>query len=533
MKNISKNKTLLSKSKETVVLLFVMITSLAINLSSFAQSNKPVLNYTLSMSRAALHYCHVELQVKNGNIDSLHFKMPQWMPGYYQIMNYSKAVENISARDQQGKAITLKMKNSNTWSLGGMRNKSFTISYDVKADRKFVASSYVDTARAYLASTGIFLYADGYLNTPVSVKIKSGQPWKNIATGLTPVAGKPDEFTAPDFDILYDCPILIGNLDELPSFTVNGVEHRFTGYNTGNFDRAVFMEKLKKVVEASVNIIGDIPFKQYTFIGIGPGRGGIEHLNNTTVSFDGSSLTSPAAMNKMMNFLAHEYFHHYNVKRIRPFELGPFDYDKGSRTNLLWVSEGLSVYYEYLIVKRAGLADMQTLLANFDSNINAVENNPGRFHQSLTQASYSTWKDGPFGTQGTEPGKSISYYDKGPVVGLLLDFAIRNATQNKKSLDDVMKLLYWQYYKKLNRGFTDAEFEQTCETVAGASLTDVFEYVYTTKELDYNRFLGYGGITMEKSTIGEGDGKKVKFVLKVMDTMNAQQQAILKSWAGE
>ncbi len=127
-------------------------------------------------------------------------------------------------------------------------------------------------------------------------------------------------------------------------------------------------------------------------------------------------------MNRMMNFLAHEYFHHYNVKRIRPSELGPFDYDQGSKTNLLWVSEGLSVYYEYMVVKRAGLADEQTLFGDFEKNINANENNPGRRYQSLAQASYKTWSDGPFGTQGEEAGKSISYYDKGPVVGLLLDF---------------------------------------------------------------------------------------------------------------
>jgi len=111
----------------------------------------------------------------------------------------------------------------------------------------------------------------------------------------------------------------------------------------GKFDHAKFMENLKMVVESGVAIIGDIPYKQYTFIGIGPGRGGIEHLNNTTVSFEGNGLDKPAAMNQMMNFLAHEYFHHYNVKRIRPMELGPFDYEKANRTNLLWISEGLTV----------------------------------------------------------------------------------------------------------------------------------------------------------------------------------------------
>jgi predicted metalloprotease with PDZ domain len=301
------------------------------------------------------------------------------------------------------------------------------------------------------------------------------------------------------------------------------------GYKLGTFDKVDFMNRLKKITESAVAVIGDIPFKQYTYIAIGPGRGGIEHLNNTTVSFDGTGLSYPAAMNRMMNFLAHEYFHHYNVKRIRPFELGPFDYEKGSRTNLLWVSEGLSVYYEYLIVKRAGLVDERTLLSNLEGNINAYENSPGRFFQSLTQASYNTWKDGPFGTQGEEPGKSISYYDKGPIVGLLLDFAIRHATQNKKSLDDVMQEVYWKYYKTQDRGFTDAEFEQTCEEVAGASLARIFEYVYTTQELDYKKYLGFAGLKMEESNSGD-DKKPRKFTTSRIENPDALQLAILKSW---
>jgi predicted metalloprotease with PDZ domain len=165
------------------------------------------------------------------------------------------------------------------------------------------------------------MYINEHLNTPVSVKVIPDKLWGGIATGLEPVQGTKNEFSAPDFDVLYDCPILIGNLEELPSFRINGIEHRFIGYKMGNFDRAEFMNDLKKVVQAGIDIIGDIPYKQYTFIGIGPGRGGIEHLNNTTVSFDGAGLTGKEAMVRMMNFLAHEYFHNYNVKRIRPYEL--------------------------------------------------------------------------------------------------------------------------------------------------------------------------------------------------------------------
>ena len=450
------------------------------------------------------------------------------MPGYYQLMHYAAAVENFSTKDKQNSPAKI---NDNSWQISNIKNKAFTVSYDVKATKAFVANCFLDSTHAYIIGAGLFMYAEGYINNPVSVKINIPAQWKNIATGLEPVAGKTNEFSAPDFDILYDCPLLIGNLEELPSFDVKGIKHRFIGYKMGDFDRVKFMNNLQKIVETAVNIIGDIPYKKYTFIGIGPGRGGIEHLNNTTVSFDGKGLNTAAGMNTTMVFLAHEYFHHYNVKRIRPFELGPFDYDKANRTNLLWISEGLSVYYEYLIAKRAGISDEQTLLNNFEKNFNAVENNPGRLHQSLTQASYETWGDGPFGKQGKDADKSISYYDKGPLVGLILDFSIRHATENKKSLDDVMQFLYYHYYKKLQRGFTEAEFQQACEAVAGISLTNVFEYVYTTKEPDYNSALAYAGLTTEVSTNAE-TGKK-KITISRVKEPGIEQSSILSSWLGK
>ena len=510
----------------TFLSIFILIT-----LAGIAQ--QPVFQYKVSFPDPASHTYHVQLKSSGWDKDSADFKMPKWMPGYYQLMNYAADVEKITAMDAKGHAIPLININDNTWRVRGTRNKAFSIEYDINTKKQFVANSYTDSAHAYIVNANTFLYADGYLNSPVSVAVELPKAWNNIATGLQPITNKKNSFTAADFDELYDCPILAGNLQQLPSFFVNGIEHRFMGYNMGQFDGQLLMDNLKKIVQAAANIIGDIPYKQYTFIGIGPGRGGIEHLNNTTVSFEGSGLNKPEAMNRTLNFLAHEYFHHYNVKRIRPFELGPFDYDKENRTNLLWISEGLSVYYEYLLVKRAGLADAAALLRNFEGNINALENNPGRKYQSLQQASYHTWKDGPFGTQGPEAGKSISYYDKGPVVGLLFDFAIRNATQNKKSLDDVMRLLYWQYYKKLHRGFTEAEFQQACETVAGISMTTMFEYVYTVQDLDYAKYLGYGALEIEWNNTDNEQKKPVKAKLKRMENPASLQQAILQAWLGE
>lgn len=495
-----------------------------------AQSTSPVLHYTVAVADTANHYFQVTFSCKGWNGNAIDLKMPQWMPGYYQIMHYAKSVEDLKAKDATGKTIAVINTNENTWHLSGLKNQAFTVSYKVKAEKQFVANSYVDGAHAYLIPAGLFFYINGYINTPVTIKLNMPKQWKNIATGLQAVSGKQNEFTAPDFDILYDSPLLIGDLQELPAFAIKGINHRFIGYKMSSFDAAVFMKNLQKVVEAAINIIGDIPYKEYTFIGIGPGGGGIEHLNNTTVSFDGKELNTAEGMNRMMNFLAHEYFHHYNVKRIRPFELGPFDYDNGSRTNLLWISEGLSVYYEYLSVMRAGLIDEQTLLKDFEGNMNAHENNPGRLYQSLAQASYETWSDGPFGKQGADANKSISYYDKGPLVGLLLDFTIRHATNNNKSLDDVMRLLYWQYYKGLNRGFTDAEFQLACETVAGISLTSFFDYVYSTKELDYVTCLGYAGLKILVDT--DASGKKKFSILRKGDITPAQTK-LLQSWMGK
>jgi predicted metalloprotease with PDZ domain len=195
------------------------------------------------------------------------------------------------------------------------------------------------------------------------------------------------------------------------------------------------------------------------------------------------------------------------------------------------VSEGLTVYYEYLIVKRAGLISEEKLFEILGSNINAHENDPGRYHQSLSQASFNTWSDGPFGNKKEGDDRSISYYEKGPLTGLILDFAIRNATQNKKSLDDVMRLVYREYYKKLQRGFTDAEFQQACEEVAGISLSREFEYVYTTREIDYKYYLAFAGLNITEHK-DENTGK-IKFVISRLENMNAGQEALLKSWSGK
>jgi predicted metalloprotease with PDZ domain len=390
-----------------------------------------------------------------------------------------------------GKEIGFVRAGRNGWRFSSPGNQ-FKIQYNVKATRPFVATPFLDQTRGYIAPTGVFMHISSYIHVPVNVSIQIPQGWR-AATGLS-AAKVRNTFTASDFDVLYDSPILLGPLEELPAFEAKGVRHRFVGYKPGDFDRAGFMGDLKKIVEESVAMIGHIPYSDYTFLAIGPGQGGIEHLNSTTFGFSGESLKSREGRNRMYSFLAHEYFHHYNVKRIRPIELGPFDYDKENRTNMLWVSEGLTVYYDLLLVRRAGLITDDELLENLRRRLLGFENKPGRLFQSATQASYNTWSDGPFGRTDDEINKTVSVYDKGAIIGWVLDFAIRHETSNKKSLDDVMRKIYNDFYLGKKRGFTESEFRSVCEEIAGTKLDEVFSYASTVKELDYQKYLGYGGI---------------------------------------
>ena len=506
---------------------------LTIVVSSSAGNNndkKPSLHFTISMDNPGAHLFQVRLVCEVTDMDTVDFRMPRWMPGYYQMMEYSEHVRDFSAYGTNGEVLPFIKPDKHTWQVIPCNNRSFTLSYSVFSDRRFVANNYLDSTRAYIVPAATFMYINEHINIPVSVEVIPYKSWKNIATGLEKLPGNNNLFTAPGFDILYDCPILTGNLEELPSFLIGGVKHRFIAYNPGDFNRQAFIAGLEKTVKAGIEIIGDIPYKEYTFIGIGPGAGGIEHLNNTTVSFSGGRLDDPEALKRTLKFLAHEYFHHYNVKRIRPFELGPFDYSREAKTNLLWVSEGLTVYYEYIMVRRAGIITDTELIASLEGNINAFENDPGRHYQSLVQSSYQTWSEGPFGNKVPGPDRSISYYDKGPVVGLLLDLTIRNATGNRKSLDDVMRFLYTTYYRKLERGFTDAEFQQACEEIAGISLNDEFEYVYTTKQIDYSKYLSYAGLDITEETDSK-TGRR-KFTIIRQENPDPLQMMIFRTWSG-
>lgn len=483
------------------------------------------MNYQVSMPDPASHQFQMSLSVENLSRDTVVLKIPVWTPGYYMTLDYASGISELSVL-QDGKKLPVAHPDPTTWKISS-GGKSFQVNYQVKTERSFVACSYIDTTHAYLIPANNCFYVDGQLDIPVRLEVVKSSRWKDVATGLQELPSTSSGtavFSAPDYDVLCDCPLLIGNLESLPSFEVKGVKHRFIGYQMGDFDKTLLMKNLSKTVSAAIDIFGEVPYDQYTFIAIGPGAGGIEHLNNTTISFSGARLKTEAQINDMLTYVSHEYFHNFNVKRIRPVELGPFDYSKPGRTTQLWVSEGLTMYYEYATCRRGGLMTDEQFIKAFEGHLQSVENNPARLTMSMLQSSYQTWDTGPF----SQRGKSISYYEKGPLNGLIIDLAIRKSTQGARSLDDVMRYVYQRYYKTLKRGFTDAEFQEACEQAAGKPLIEEFEYISTTKEPDYNKYLNYIGLELLSSP---GKDAVTKYTIRKIAAPTSEQTALYKGWA--
>jgi predicted metalloprotease with PDZ domain len=214
-----------------------------------------------------------------------------------------------------------------------------------------------------------------------------------------------------------------------------------------------------------------------------------------------SSFSSPVGYKRWLSFVAHEFFHLYNVKTIRPIALGPFDYDKENYTTMLWFSEGVTSYYENIILNRAGLFTRTDALDEFKASIANYENIPGHLFQSAAQSSFDAWMLF-FNRSENASNTTISYYDKGCALGMLLDLAIRYESKNQKSLDDVMRELYRVYYKEKKRGFTDSEFRDVCEKLAGSPLNEIFDvYIPTVQEIDYAKYLGYAGLSIDLNPV--------------------------------
>jgi predicted metalloprotease with PDZ domain len=322
-----------------------------------------------------------------------------------------------------------------------------------------------------------------------------------------------------------DSPIVAGDLD-VREFDVGGSRHFLVSAgNIGQWDGARAARDLQQVVEQHRRFWGTLPYRRYVFLNLfRRGGGGLEHLNSTLLTSNATRTTSPRGYLSWLEFVSHEYFHAMNVKRLRPVELGPFDYEHPPSTSSLWISEGLTSYFGELLVTRSGLATLDDALATLSAHIIHVQTSSGRLVQTLEQSSLDVWSGGTSGI-GRDSTTTISYYEKGPVVGFLLDAHIRRATDRRRSLDDVMRLAYRRYSGA--RGFTAAEFQEAAAEVAGVTLAAFFRRALaSTEELDYAEALDWFGLRFTESSVQASS----RWMLEVRPDATAAQREHLLAW---
>ena len=472
------------------------------------------------------HYLNVCLHYNTlGKIkDPVLLKMPVWAPGYYLILDYPKNLTDFQVMDEQGQMMKWEKIGKNGWKIYPS-SSAFTVQYRVFADARSVAECRVNHEIAFIPTNGVFMYKEGQKEHDVEVSFILPDNWEYVSTGLKELNSsneKVKKFHANDFDELYDSPVLMGN-HYVEKFVFQGKNYELALECPEGLEESTFREDIRKIMAAATDMMKDVPYEKYCFILLGAGGGGLEHRNSMACYTSGSfKFENEDSYRTFMNFITHEYFHLYNVKDIRPIELGPFDYDKEVFTPMLWVAEGFTVYYEGILMCRADLSSADDFLSFISDYIKTIESKEGHKRMSLRQSSYDIWLNF-FNSGGNGKDVRISYYDKGPILGLLMDIEIRRMTDNSRSLDDVMRLLYNRYYKELQRGYTEEEFWDACKEVAGQSLDMMRHYVDTTDEIDYTSCLQYAGLNLDREN----------WKLFRLENITPQQESIRKGIIGE
>jgi predicted metalloprotease with PDZ domain len=494
----------MNRFKSLVFVFLVLFISGFLNtVETDAQTTRhPEISYTVSMSKPWTHLLEVEMRMTFDRAQrDVEIVMPVWTPGSYLVREYARHVQDFSAINGAGNDLKWTKVNKNSWRINANGAREVIARYNVYSNELTVRTNELNSQHAFFNPTATLMHPRGHIKAPSTVTVNPYGNWK-VATGLRRVDGKENTFRAADFDILYDSPFEVSDFKEI-SFEVLGKMHRYVITGDGNYDLQRLATDTAKIVEESYKIFGELPYEDYLIIVNTRGRGGLEHLNSTALQWNRNGFTGANYIG-FLNLVAHEFFHLWNVKRIKPDVLGPFDYENENYTNLLWVAEGLTSYYESVILRRAGLISEREFFSIKASAMQALQERPGRFQTSLEEASFDAWIK-YYRQDENSVNNQISYYDKGEIVGFLLDVEIRSRSNGKHSMDDVFRELNTEFAKK-NRNFTPSDFKRLCEKYAGGSLSDFFaKYIEGREEIDYNETLNKMGLQLMTHNPGSSE----------------------------
>lgn len=498
----------------------VVLLALFVSSAAFAAEDGKVARYQIRIQDPASRTVDVEATLPVSKAQETLY-IPVWTPGYYVKEDHKKNVVRIEASDDRGRPLAMTDAGANRWTVRPGGARKVVVRYSLSATERSVSKNEVAPTYAVLNGSATYITVRGDEGLAQQVALDLPKGWVS-ATGLKKVGGG---FKAQNYEELVDSPIMAGDL-EILEFTSKGTPHQIA-YNRGAVavDKARVVSDLKTMVDETRGFWNEKPWPHYAFLlafRTNTG-GGLEHSYSTFVNVNPERFATPAGYDAFVSLLAHEYQHAFNVKRLRPVELGPFDYETPPTVSTLWISEGLTSYFSNLMLRRSGLIDESRYLAGLSRQISALQNSPGRLKQSVEQSSLGVWSNSLSGTSASDA--TVSYYIKGEVAGFLLDAHIRKLTDGRASLDDVMRKAYALYSGK--RGFRPEQFTAVAESVAGQPLEPWFASVIGSPgEVDYAEALDWYGLKLTRGEIKDGQA----FALSVAADADSRRAEHRRAW---
>lgn len=526
-----------------------------------AKATQPGVSFRVEVKSIEAHLFTISLTVKQPARQQ-RVSLPVWIPGSYLVREFAQHLQHMQAT-QGGKAVPLRQVNKNTWQAEADTSKPLQLSYEVYAFDPSVRTAFLDRTRGFFNATSLCVQVVGQGEAPHSIDISADNLPANwqLATGLKPKnvdhAGF-GRYTAENYDELADCPVEMGSFWS-GEFVARGVHHRFIVGGAGAwFDGERLLADTRRICEAQIDFWhgpkGKTPFKNYLFMlhASGEGYGGLEHRNSTALICQRTDLPAlspprsalgrpggeapspseekPAALKAtdgyttLLGLISHEYFHTWNVKRMRPAEFKRYNYDRENHTELLWFFEGFTSYYDDLFLRRTGLINDSTYLHLVTKTVNQVEQTPGQRVQSVAQASFDAWLK-YYRIQENSPNATVSYYTKGALLAMCLDLTLR--AEGKGTLDDVMRALW-----SLSEGgpVREADVARVLKKVGKrAFTTELKDWVHGTASLPVLNLLEQAGalVQRDKAPLAQQLG------LRVAETNGVVLRNVLRGGAAE
>lgn len=455
--------------------------------------------YSVDLNRARSQHVSIEMTLSGLDGGDVDLRLPVWRPGRYEVLDPAGTITSLQATDGSGRPLPVRKLDKSTWRVDPRGVEEISVSYEVYANSLSTRTRHADDTHAFLSGSAVFLYTDEHRNDPVRVRLIAPEGWHAVS-GL---ARDPttDAYIAPDYDVLVDSPIEVGE-HAYVGFAVDGTPHEIVIWGPAEPDLDRLAKDFAAIVRVHRDIFegegGPLPYQRYVFLihsqpGIG---GGTEHLNSTIMQTRPASFTSERAYAGFLGLVSHEMFHTWNVKRLRPAGITPYDYQRENYTDLLWVAEGTTSYYDDVTLVRAGLLDPDRYMAQMASTIGREMRRPGYAVQSLAASSFDAWIKYNASTPN-DINATVSFYTKGALVSLMLDMEIRRRTGNLATLDHVLRDLYLRHPLDAG-GFTTQDFLAALRAASGQSFEPFFDsYVSGTDPLPLVAAFEVAGLTLE------------------------------------